>query len=42
MELNLKIKDSLDKHFKLREEKLNNFKKQVSQIKDKRNGNLLI
>ena len=27
MELNLKIKDSLDKHFKLREEKLNNFKK---------------
>ena len=27
MELNLKIKDSLDKHTKLREEKLNYFKK---------------
>ena len=27
MELNLKIKDGLDKHFKLREEKLNNFKR---------------
>ena len=43
MELNLKIKDGLNNHVKLREEKLSTFKKKkVSQIKDKRNGNLPI
>ena len=42
MELNLKIKDGLNNHIKLREEKLSTFKKKVSQTKDKRNGNLPI
>ena len=42
MELNLKIKDGLNNHIKLREEKLSTFKKKGFPNKDKRNGNLPI